>query len=112
MKDTHKYIEGPTEKMKYMMSIASSCGLVQKLIVMLQIYNMPIIRENAYLCRVIASYFFVQMTYLTMAEWFPALAWLPLISFCQCLDNVFIEEFYARCATFVVGAAASCKWSK
>jgi hypothetical protein len=64
---------------------------------------MHIIRENAYLCRVIASYFFVQMTYLTMAEWFPALAWLPLIGFCQCLDNVFIEEFYARCATFVVG---------
>jgi hypothetical protein len=49
-----------------------------------------------------------------MAEWFPALVWLPLISFCQSLDNVFIEEFYVRCATFVVwgGAAASCKWSK
>jgi hypothetical protein len=44
MKDTHKYL-GPTEKMKYMMSIASLCGLVQKLIVMLQIYNMPIISE-------------------------------------------------------------------
>jgi hypothetical protein len=56
--------------------------------------------------------FFVQMTYLTMAEWFIALAWLPLIGFCQSLDNVFIEKLYARCATFVVGAAASCKWSK
>ena len=47
--------------------------------------------------------FYVQMTYLTMAKRFTALAWLPLISFCQSLDNVFIKEFYAGCATFIGG---------
>jgi hypothetical protein len=41
-----------------------------------------------------------------MAEWFTTLVWLPLIGFCQSLDNVFIEEFYARCATFVVGGCS------
>jgi hypothetical protein len=44
MKYTQKYIEW-CEKMKYMMSIASLCRLVQKLIVMVQIYHMPIISE-------------------------------------------------------------------
>jgi hypothetical protein len=37
MKDNHKYIEGPTEKMKYMVSIASLFKLVRKLIVMLHV---------------------------------------------------------------------------
>jgi hypothetical protein len=38
-----------------------------------------------------------------MAKRFTALAWLPLIGFCQSLDNVFIKEFYAGCATFIGG---------
>jgi len=50
--------------------------------------------------------FYVQMTYLTMAKRFTALAWLPLISFCQSLDNVFIKEFYAGCATFIGGGCS------
>jgi hypothetical protein len=36
--------------------------------------------------------FYVHMTYLTMAKRFTALAWLPLISFCQSLDNVFYQR--------------------
>jgi hypothetical protein len=37
MKDNHKYIVGPTEKMKYMVSIASLFGIVRKLIEMLHV---------------------------------------------------------------------------